>query len=105
MARPDVSAAMEFEADEKNISPIFQHDTEATDDKVTPLTSLTYASQGTQEERALIFKQDLRIIPICSAVYLLCYLDRSNIGNAKVYLFSSSGCIFPRLTGPGAQPR
>jgi hypothetical protein len=25
-----------------------------------------YDSQGTDEERALIFKQDLRIIPLCS---------------------------------------
>jgi hypothetical protein len=32
----------------------------------------------------LIWKQDLRIIPLCAAIYLLCYLDRSNIGNAKV---------------------
>lgn len=35
-------------------------------------------------ESALILKQDLRIIPLAAAVYLLCYLDRSNIGNAKV---------------------
>ncbi|KAJ5788439.1 hypothetical protein N7457_003429 [Penicillium paradoxum] len=35
-------------------------------------------------EKALIWKQDLRIIPLCAAIYLLCYLDRSNIGNAKI---------------------
>ncbi|KAB8067587.1 MFS transporter [Aspergillus leporis] len=35
-------------------------------------------------ERALVWKQDLRIIPLCAAIYLLCYLDRSNIGNAKI---------------------
>ncbi|RAQ47716.1 MFS transporter [Aspergillus flavus] len=35
-------------------------------------------------ERALIWKQDLRILPLCAAIYLLCYLDRSNIGNAKI---------------------
>ncbi|KAJ9256135.1 hypothetical protein DTO207G8_2705 [Paecilomyces variotii] len=35
-------------------------------------------------ERALILKQDLRIVPLCAGIYLLCYLDRSNIGNAKV---------------------
>ncbi|EUC44288.1 hypothetical protein COCMIDRAFT_98527 [Bipolaris oryzae ATCC 44560] len=33
--------------------------------------------------RALIWKQDLRIIPLCATIYLLCFLDRSNIGNAK----------------------
>ncbi|KAF9892343.1 hypothetical protein FE257_002120 [Aspergillus nanangensis] len=36
------------------------------------------------QEKALILKQDLRIIPLCAAIYLLCYLDRSNIGNAKI---------------------
>ncbi|KAF2501237.1 putative MFS transporter [Lophium mytilinum] len=34
--------------------------------------------------KALVWKQDLRIVPLCAAIYLLCYLDRSNIGNAKV---------------------
>ncbi|KNG51980.1 major facilitator superfamily transporter [Stemphylium lycopersici] len=33
--------------------------------------------------RALIWKQDLRIIPLAAGIYLLCFLDRSNIGNAK----------------------
>lgn len=31
-------------------------------------------------EKALVWKQDLRIVPLCAAIYLLCYLDRSNIG-------------------------
>ncbi|KAE8389063.1 major facilitator superfamily domain-containing protein [Aspergillus alliaceus] len=35
-------------------------------------------------ERALVWKQDLRIVPLSAFIYLLCYLDRSNIGNAKV---------------------
>jgi len=33
-----------------------------------------------ERERALIWKQDLRIVPLCACIYLLCYLDRSNIG-------------------------
>ncbi|KAL4901700.1 hypothetical protein BDW74DRAFT_187139 [Aspergillus multicolor] len=39
---------------------------------------------------ALVWKQDLRILPLSAFIYLLCYLDRSNIGeldltyNAKV---------------------
>ncbi|OQD73687.1 hypothetical protein PENDEC_c014G05993 [Penicillium decumbens] len=37
-----------------------------------------------ERERALIWKQDLRIVPLCAGIYLLCYLDRSNIGNAKI---------------------
>lgn len=43
-----------------------------------------YTRSGSKEERDLIFKQDLRIVPLSAAIYLLCYLDRSNIGNAKV---------------------
>ncbi|OQD82598.1 hypothetical protein PENANT_c020G07813 [Penicillium antarcticum] len=35
-------------------------------------------------EKALVWKQDLRIVPLCAGIYLLCYLDRSNIGNAKI---------------------
>ncbi|CRG83344.1 putative transporter C1002,16c [Talaromyces islandicus] len=34
--------------------------------------------------KSLIWKQDLRIVPLSAFIYLLCYLDRSNIGNAKV---------------------
>lgn len=35
-------------------------------------------------EKKLVLRQDLRIIPLSASIYLLCYLDRSNIGNAKV---------------------
>ncbi|OBT67986.1 hypothetical protein VE03_01502 [Pseudogymnoascus sp. 23342-1-I1] len=37
----------------------------------------------TAEDKSLVLKQDLRIVPLCAGIYLLCYLDRSNIGNAK----------------------
>lgn len=33
-----------------------------------------------RRERALVWKQDLHIIPLSAFIYLLCYLDRSNIG-------------------------
>ncbi|KAK2742529.1 hypothetical protein FQN55_007815 [Onygenales sp. PD_40] len=49
-----------------------------------------YAGEGSASDRALVWKQDLRIVPLSAAIYLLCYLDRSNIGNAKV-LNSSTG--------------
>ncbi|KUJ15966.1 MFS transporter-like protein [Mollisia scopiformis] len=39
--------------------------------------------EWTAADRSLVWKQDLRIVPLCAAIYLLCYLDRSNIGNAK----------------------
>ncbi|KAI0145175.1 putative MFS transporter [Xylariaceae sp. FL1272] len=42
------------------------------------------SSPITDAERALRWKQDMRIVPLCAGIYFLCYLDRSNIGNAKV---------------------
>ncbi|KXX72871.1 putative tartrate transporter [Madurella mycetomatis] len=43
-----------------------------------------------EEERALLWKQDLTILPLSAFIYFLCYLDRSNIGNARI-LNSSTG--------------
>ncbi|OKL62695.1 hypothetical protein UA08_01155 [Talaromyces atroroseus] len=34
--------------------------------------------------KTLVWKQDLRIVPLSAFIYLLCYLDRSNIGNARI---------------------
>lgn len=36
--------------------------------------------QKTAADKALVWKQDLRIVPLAAGIYLLCYLDRSNIG-------------------------
>jgi hypothetical protein len=48
-------------------------------------------------EKALVWKQDLRIVPLCAAIYLLCYLDRSNIGMSK--LPTSKANLKLRLSG------
>ena len=37
------------------------------------------------EERKLIAKIDLRLIPVLSILYLLAFVDRTNIANAVVY--------------------
>lgn len=55
--------------DGKHIMPGTHEDIESNDEKIVPGATLqrpTYESQGTDEERALILKQDLRIIPLCS---------------------------------------
>jgi hypothetical protein len=55
--------------DGKHIVPGTHEDTEPNDEKVASGSNLngsSYESQGTDVERALIFKQDLRIIPLCS---------------------------------------
>jgi hypothetical protein len=36
-------------------------------------------------ERKLITKIDLRVIPVLSILYLLAFLDRTNIANASIY--------------------
>ncbi|KAL2784545.1 putative MFS nicotinic acid transporter Tna1 [Aspergillus keveii] len=36
------------------------------------------------DEKKVLRKMDLRLIPIVSALYLLCFLDRGNIGNARI---------------------
>jgi hypothetical protein len=38
------------------------------------------------DERKLVRKIDLRLIPWLSLLYLLSFLDRTSIGNAKVFL-------------------
>ncbi|OAL31306.1 hypothetical protein AYO20_08216 [Fonsecaea nubica] len=40
--------------------------------------------EGTPEEKKLLRKIDVRLIPILWAMYIFNYLDRTNIGNAKV---------------------
>ena len=36
------------------------------------------------DENAVLRKMDIRLIPMLSALYLLAFLDRGNIGNAKI---------------------
>lgn len=95
------------QGDGKNTVPVSHLDIESNDEKDVPGISpptAAYAQQGTKEERNLIFKQDLRIIPLTSFIYLLCYLDRSNIGNAKVCSFLSVPAQDYTLT-PEAGPK
>lgn len=53
-------------------------------------SSSSSSSSPSPAERALLRRQDRRIVPLSAAIYFLAYLDRSNIGNAKV-LNSSTG--------------
>ncbi|KAL4874406.1 major facilitator superfamily domain-containing protein [Aspergillus karnatakaensis] len=39
--------------------------------------------EGTREEKRLVRKLDWRILPCCWVLYLLGFLDRANVGNAK----------------------
>ncbi|KAK4247614.1 major facilitator superfamily domain-containing protein [Corynascus novoguineensis] len=59
--------------------------TEQDTNEIAPAVTYTVA-----EERALLRRQDLTILPLSASIYFLCYLDRSNIGNARI-LNSSTG--------------
>lgn len=37
-----------------------------------------------QKEKQILRKMDLRLIPILSALYLMSFIDRTNVGNAKI---------------------
>jgi hypothetical protein len=59
----------------------------------TPVTAAVRASDRTEAEwagfdRKLILKLDLLLIPLVTMVYLLAFLDRANIGNARVVSIS-----------------
>lgn len=57
---------------------IAQIDTLATADGVT------LASFKHLDEKRILRKMDLRLIPMLALLYLLSFLDRGNIGNAKI---------------------
>lgn len=57
----------------------------STERVTTSKTSLTMGSQGKQsiDEKAVLRKIDIHIIPWLAFLYLLSFLDRGSIGNAK----------------------
>ncbi|GAP91683.1 putative major facilitator superfamily transporter [Rosellinia necatrix] len=65
------------------------HNAEETTGSAAPASASDEEGEAAAE-RALLRRQDKRIIPLSATIYFLAYLDRSNIGNAKV-LNSSTG--------------
>ncbi|KAI5859617.1 MFS general substrate transporter [Durotheca rogersii] len=60
--------------------------------------AINAVSTSLESERSLVWKQDKRIVPLAAATYFLCFVDRSNIGNAKV-LNSTTGNDMQTETG------
>lgn len=52
------------------------------------LSDSSAALEHSEREKALIWKQDLRVVPLAAFIYLLCYLDRSNIGKSSFAIHS-----------------
>ncbi|KAI0090538.1 major facilitator superfamily domain-containing protein [Irpex rosettiformis] len=46
--------------------------------------TIKYDEYGSEEDRKLLRKVDRKLLPVLTALYLLSFLDRSNIGNAKI---------------------
>ncbi|KAI0408912.1 MFS general substrate transporter [Xylaria palmicola] len=67
-----------------------EHEGATNDDGKEKTAASSLVAADPAAERALVRRQDKRIVPLCASIYFLCYLDRSNIGNARV-LNSSTG--------------
>lgn len=53
-------------------------------DALATAPGVTYASFAHLDEKKILRKMDLRLIPMLALLYLLSFLDRGNIGNAKI---------------------
>ena len=69
MSHDEPTPAAVAEADEKMTAAGTREEIESNEEKATSTqvpNALSYTGQGSEEDRALIFKQDLRIVPLCS---------------------------------------
>jgi hypothetical protein len=53
-------------------------------DALATAPGVSMASFAHLDEKAILRKMDLRLIPMLALLYLLSFLDRGNIGNAKI---------------------
>lgn len=53
-------------------------------DALATAPGISMASFSHLDEKAILRKMDLRLIPMLALLYLLSFLDRGNIGNAKI---------------------
>ncbi|OAP62100.1 hypothetical protein AYL99_04303 [Fonsecaea erecta] len=59
-------------------------DSSKTTDKGAPPTDFGESLGGNINERALVRKLDITLLPALTTLYLLSFLDRSNVGNARI---------------------
>lgn len=53
-------------------------------DAMATKDGVTAESFADVDERKILRKMDLRLLPILTILYLMSFLDRGNIGNAKI---------------------
>lgn len=68
------------------------------DEKATTILGEEVDFSGVDEKKTLR-KMDVRLIPMLALLYLLSFLDRSNIGNAKI----QGMAVDLRLSADGSQ--
>ena len=81
---PEKTSLQHFEDTPVQDSPFsadLKQDGLVTDAEASSLGSPTF--EGV-DEKAVLRKMDIRLIPMLSMLYLLAFLDRGNIGNAKI---------------------
>ncbi|KAK5114944.1 hypothetical protein LTR62_002103 [Meristemomyces frigidus] len=74
---------MSYPQDDKHVHSEFIEEQSTMDSKLA-LTATIDTMERSAEEKALVRKIDLCLLPVIWIMYLLSYMDRTNIGNAKV---------------------
>ncbi|KAF3764268.1 MFS general substrate transporter [Cryphonectria parasitica EP155] len=80
----------EFSEEGKLSPPPLHHSHGKTKEEIERIDAMalapgtTMASFSHLDEKKILRKMDLRLIPVLALLYLLCFLDRGNIGNAKI---------------------
>lgn len=85
---PSVSAANHPATPKRNASVSSAHNKQTAEiahiDALATAPGVSMASFAHLDEKAILRKMDLRLIPMLALLYLLSFLDRGNIGNAKI---------------------
>jgi len=79
---PDTSAARKSSITSNNSKT--KTEEIARIDALATAPGVSMASFAHLDEKAILRKMDLRLIPMLALLYLLSFLDRGNIGNAKI---------------------
>lgn len=76
----NVGQGMSFE----NSTPRYQNDSPDSDEKGRIDPEYTGADTSGVDPKKVLLKMDLHLIPMLALLYLLSFLDRGNIGNARI---------------------
>lgn len=62
----------------------FPHDENFEGKEATSLSPASSEEENSSEVKKILFKTDIRILPILALLFLCSFLDRTNVGNAKI---------------------